>query len=171
MTPDSQSPENFDPAYIAQRAPHLVLPTVVLAFFQPFLLFSHPRATTMAVSAAFRGEYRPKGGKLGLYGKPRTSAVAYRKPKQVRRSLWPSKRPACQQHRPTSWILMLLTSWPFRRPQRPADLLRLSVSDGGGPGLSIEPSFATFGAVLPLECRRDCHGCGWRMEIGQKGSI
>ena len=65
-------------------------------------------------------------------------------------------------------FLMLLTSWPFRRPQRPADLLRLSVSDGGGPGLSIEPSFATFGAVLPSECRRDCHGCGSRMQKEQK---
>ena len=63
LTPDSESPENFDLAYIAQRAPPLVLPTVILAFFQPFLLFLYPRATTMAVSAAFRGEYRPNGGK------------------------------------------------------------------------------------------------------------
>ena len=63
---------------------------------------------------------------------------------------------------------MLLKSWPFRRPQRPADLLRIAASDGGGPGLSIEPSFATVGAVLPSECRRDCHGGGSRMQKEQK---
>ena len=63
LTPDSESEENFDLEYMVQRAPPLVLLTVVLAFFKPFLLFLHPRATTMAVSAAFRGEYRPKSGK------------------------------------------------------------------------------------------------------------
>ena len=46
-------------------------------------------------------------------------------------------------------FLMLLTSWPFRRPQRPADLLRISVSDGGDPGLSIEPLFSTVGRYFP----------------------
>ena len=63
LTPDLESQENVDLDYIAQRASPLVLPTVVMAFFQPFLLFLHPRAITMAVSAAFRGDYRPNRGK------------------------------------------------------------------------------------------------------------
>ena len=63
MTPDSESDEIFDLEYMAQRALPLVLLTVVLAFFKPFWLFLHPRPTTMALSAAFRREYRPNGGK------------------------------------------------------------------------------------------------------------
>ena len=121
LNPDSEWQGNFNLAYIAQRAPPLLLLTVILACFQ---LFLHPWATTMAVSAAFRGMHRPKDGKWDLYGKSRTSSFAYRKPEQIRRLLCPSKQPASQQHRPTSWILMLLTSLPFRRTARPAALLR-----------------------------------------------
>ena len=64
---------------------------------------------------------------------------------------------------------MLLTSWSFRRSLRPADLIRLLVKDGGGPGFSIEPSYATVGAVLPSQCCRDCHGCCSGMPKVQKG--
>ena len=60
--------------------------------FCPFLLFLHPPATTMASLAAFWGEYWPNGGKWGLYGQPRTSSIAFGRPEQVCRLLWPSKR-------------------------------------------------------------------------------